>query len=341
MSREKIKILEMVQEGRLTPEEGLKLINALQDSESRESGRGGSSGAAGNRFDVPNIKLPKINLENLGEVAVEFQNSLVDTFRRTQRQYKRSKAARYTELKDFPVKVEVPDGIKRCNLTLDIRAGRVKVKGGDSGSPLIQGKVKNTPTEPVIISDVKGGKADVTLKHSIGRSGLKLNPDIAYVASLHNAAADAHFDLSSLDVKDLEIDNQAGNMVLQLGRREDRVEMDVRNNAGSITLHIPEDYALRLEATGSLSKLNLEKYGMELHDGVAESSDWDDNPRGVSIHLSQNVAAFLIEWKRRDGIDLRANGHRSEAEADLGVPVPDADDDDFEDEDEILADDDI
>ncbi|MEZ5338657.1 MAG: hypothetical protein R3F46_10355 [bacterium] len=341
MSREKIKILEMVQEGRLTPEEGLKLINALQDSESRESSRSGAAGSAGTRFDVPNIKLPKINLENLGEVAVEFQNSLVDTFRRTQRQYKRSKAARYTELRDFPVKVEIPDGIKRCNLTLDIRAGRVKVKGGESGSPLIQGKVKNTPTEPVILSDVKGGKADVTLKHSIGRSGLKLNPDVAYVASLHNAAADAHFDLSELDVKDLEIDNQAGNMVLLLGRREDRVEMDVRNNAGSITLHIPEDYALRLEATGSLSKLNLEKYGMELRDGVAESSDWDDNPRGVSIHLSQNVAAFLIEWKRRDGIDLRANGQRSEAEADLGVPVPDVDDEDFEDEDEILADDDI
>ena len=290
-------------------------------------------------------------MKDIGEVAVEFQNTLVDTFKRTQRQYKRSKASRYTELKDFPVKVEVPEAIKRCNLTLDIRAGRVKVKAGESGGPLIQGKVKRTPTEPVIISDVKGGKADVTLKHSIGRSGLKLNPDMAYVASLHNAAADAHFDLSELDIKDLEIDNQAGNMVVQLGSREDRVEMDVRNNAGSITLHIPEDYALRLEATGSLSKLNLEKYGLELVDGLAESSDWDDNPRGVSVHLSQNVAAFLIEWKRRDGIDLKANGHRTEAEADLG-PAADLDDlddeldelddlEDFEDEDEILADDDI
>ena len=38
---------------------------------------------------------------------------------------------------------------------------------------------------------------------------------MAYVASLHNAAADAHFDLSELDIKDLEIDNQAGNMVLK------------------------------------------------------------------------------------------------------------------------------
>lgn len=338
MSREKIKILEMVQEGRLTPEEGLRLIEALHDSDNRGS-RGSSSSGKG--FEIPDIKLPKIDLKGLGEVAVEFQNTMMDTIKRTQRQYKRSKASKYTELKDFPIKVEVPEGIKRCNLNLDIRAGKVKVKAGDSGGPLIQGKVKRTPTEPVIISDVKGGKADVTLKHSIGRSGLKLNPDLAYTASLHNAAADAHFDFSGLDVKDLDIDNQAGNMVINLGNREERVEMDVRNNAGSITLHIPEDYAMRMEATGSLSKLNLEKYGMELVDGVAQSSDWDDNPRGVHIHLSQNVAAFLVEWKRRDGIDLKANGHRKEATADIGVTVPEEDADDFSDDEEILADDDI
>ncbi len=340
MSREKIKILEMVQEGRLTPDEGLRLIEALLDADNRGSRSTASGGA---RIDMHELKLPKIDLKGLGEVAVEFQNTMMDTFKRTQRQYKRSKASKYAELKDFPIKIEVPDGIKRCNLNLDIRAGKVKLKAGESGGPLISGKVKRTPTEPVIISEVKGGKADVTLKHSIGRSGLKLNPDLAYTASLHNAAADAHFDLSALDVKDLDIDNQAGNMVVLLGRREERVEMDVRNNAGSVTLHIPEDYALRLEATGSLSKLNLEKYGLDLVDGLAESSDWDDNPRGVSVHLSQNVAAFMIEWKRRDGIDLKANGHRAEAEADLGVTVPvDEDIDDFSDEDEeLLADDDI
>jgi hypothetical protein len=341
MSREKIKILEMVQEGRLTPEEGLRLIEALQHTEQRSSSQSGRSGST--TFDFPDIKLPKIDLKGLGEVAVEFQNTMLDTFKRTQRQYKRSKAAKYAEFKDFPVKVEVPDGIRRCNLNLDIRAGKVKLKAGESGSPLISGRVKRTPTEPVIISEVKGGKADITLKHSIGRSGFKLSPDMAYVVSFHNAAADAHFDLNGLNIKDLEIDNQAGNMVLLLGNGEDRVDMDVRNNAGSITLHVPENFALRMHATGSLSKLNLEKYGMELHDGVAQSSDWDDNPRGVDIHLSQNVAAFLIEWKRRDGIDLKANGRRVEAEADMGVTVPDdlEDLDDDFDTDGLPVDDDI
>ena len=339
MSREKIKILEMVQEGRLTPEEGLRLIEALHETEQRGSSH--ASHAAGAKFDFPDIKLPKIDLKGLGEVAVEFQNTMMDTLKRTQRQYKRSKASKYAEFKDFPVKVEVPEGIRRCNLNLDIRAGKVKLKAGESGGPLLSGRVKRTPTEPVIISDVKGGKADVTLKHSIGRSGFKLNPDLTYVVSLHNAAADAHFDFSQLDVKDFGIDNQAGNMVLLLGTAEDRLEMDVRNNAGSITLHVPENFALRIKASGSLSKLNLEKYGMELHDGLAQSSDWDDNPRGVDIHLSQNVAAFLIEWKRRDGIDLQANGRRTEAAADLGVTVPDDELDDFDDDDELMADDDI
>ena len=338
MSREKMKVLEMVQEGRLSPEEGLRLIEALGEA-------GGNSGSGKNssdgiKFDIPDIKLPKIDLKGIGEVAVEFQNTMIDTFKKTQRQVKRSNASKYTELKDFPVKVELPKGIKRCSLNLDIRAGKVKVKAGETGSSLIAGKVKRTPTEPVILSDVKNGKVDLTLKHSIGRSAFKLNPDISYVANLNNAAADATFDLTGLSFNDVMIDNQAGNMTLILGKEEDRVELDVRNNAGSITVNVPENYALRIEATGSLSKLNLEKYGMELVDGMAESSDWDDNPRGVDIKLSQNVAAFLLNWKRKDGIEINPNGKRTKAEADISIE--DAEDDlDLLEDDELMADDDI
>ena len=41
-------------------------------------------------------------------------------------------------------------------------------------------------------------------------------------------------------------------------------------------------------------------------DDVMQSSDYGDNPKHVEVVLNQNVANFTLEWKRRDGVEVKA-----------------------------------
>lgn len=296
MSKESLKVLEMVAEGKISPEDGERLIRAL---ESKEAPR-----ARGFSVDIPEIKIPKIDMGHLGEVCVELKNTLVEGAKKASGQLKRGRAKRYFDFKDYPVSVDVPEGINRCKLNLEMRAGRLKLKGGDANGKVLAGKVKRVPDPPILISDVRDGHAEITLKHSLGRCNLRLSDAFTYNLNVDNAAADAGLDLAALKVEELELDNNAGNIVLALSDLVERVKVSIKNNAGNVRIRVPQDYALKVAASGSLSSSNLEKFGLELVDGVATSPDWNSNSRGVEITLRQNVAHFQLDWKRRSGASV-------------------------------------
>jgi hypothetical protein len=298
MSREKLKVLEMVAEGRITPEEGVRLIEALGEAD-RASHSGRRLHWPG---DIGDIRLPKIDLGQIGEVCVELKKSVVDTARKAHSHLKRSKAGKYLEFKDYPLSIERPTGVERCKLAFDVRAGKLKLKGEEIGDLLLVGKVKRAPEKPVIITDVRDNVSDVTLRHSLGRCLLRANPTIPYSIALSNAAADSRLQLEQLEVTELDIDNNAGGVMVALGEMAGQVGVNISNNAGSVQLKVPGSHAVRVTSTGSLSSTNLEKLGLEPVDGAASSLDWDDNPRRVDIILDQNVANFNLIWKRSDGV---------------------------------------
>lgn len=303
MSREKLKVLEMVAEGRITPEEGVRLIEALGEAD-RASHSGRKLHWPG---DISDIRLPRIDLGQLGEVYVELKKSVVDTARKAHSHLKGSKAGRYFEFKDYPLSIELPPGVERCKLAFDVRAGKLKLKGQDIGGLLLNGKVKRAPEKPVIITDVRGNVSDVTLRHSLGRCLLRASPAIPYAIMLSNAAADSRLNLEQLEVTELGIDNNAGGVVVALGELAGQVSVNISNNAGSVRLRAPESHAVRVTSTGSLSSTNLEKLGLETVDGAATSQDWDNNRRRVDIILDQNVANFNLIWKRSDGVWIEGN----------------------------------
>jgi len=233
MSRESLKVLEMVAEGKISPEDGERLIRALDNK--------GESRARGFSVDIPEIRIPKLDMGQLGEVCVELKNTIVEGAKMASGQLKRGRAKRYFDFKDYPVSVDVPEGINRCKLNLEMRAGRLKLKGGDANGKVIVGKVKRVPDPPVLISDVRDGHAEITLKHSLGRCNLRLSDAFSYNINVDNAAADAGLDLSSLKVENLELDNNAGNIVMSLSELVERVKVNVKNNAGNVRIRVPKD----------------------------------------------------------------------------------------------------
>jgi len=297
MSREKIKVLEMVAEGKISPEEGVRLIEALGEAD-----RAGRSGGRQFGFDVGDLRLPKVDLGNLGEVYVELKKSVAEGARKAQNTLKRSRAGKFFEFRDYPLAVERPEGVNRTKLRLDIRAGKLKLKGQDLDNKLIVGKVKRAPEEPVVISEVRDGEDEITLRHSLGRCLLRAATSLPHNIHLDNSAADSRLMMENLAVTELTIENNAGNVNAVLGEKVDELEVACNNNAGNVRLKVPGTHAVKIKPSGTLSTDNLEGLGLLVVDGAATSADWEDNDRRVTIVLHQNVASFKLDWKRRDGI---------------------------------------
>jgi hypothetical protein len=300
MSREKIKVLEMVAEGKISPEEGVRLIEALGEAD--RAGRTG--GSRGFPLDMSELRMPRIDLGHLGQVYVELKKSVTEGARRAQNQFRRSRAGKFFEFKDYPLEVERPSDVDRCKLRLDIRAGKLKLKGQELEGRLLMGKVKRAPEAPTVITEVHDGETDITLRHSLGRCLLRTSTEFPYRIHLDNSAADSRLQLENVAVPELDIENNAGSVAAALGELVDKVTISVSNNAGNVRLKVPGTHALKITPSGTLSTDNLDKHGLEVVDGVAVSQDWDSNPKGITIALSQNVANFKLDWKRRDGVRM-------------------------------------
>lgn len=304
MSQEELKVLEMVAEGKISPEEGVRLLEALSEREPGPRARHGRG------IEFPDVRLPRIDLGQLGEVCVELKNTVVEGAKKAHGHFKRSRAGRYFELKDYPLSVAKSEGIERCKLNLSMRAGKLRLKGGPLEGMLLVGKARLVPEEPVIHTEVREKQIEVTLRHSMGRCEATASDDLVYRVNVDNAAADSRMALEELKVEELVVDNNAGSMRISLGEKVSHVEIDLRNNAGSLRLQVPGTHAVRVTPTGSLSSHNLDKYGLEVVDGAASSNDWEANNKRVDILLSQNVAHFRLDWQRSDGVRVGAEDEK-------------------------------
>jgi hypothetical protein len=297
MKEERLKVLEMVAQGKIAPEDGVRLLEALGESR------------RGLGCEMPQMNMPKIDLGHLGQLVVELKDAAVEGARKAHGQFRRSRAGRMLEFQDFPVSVDVPQGVQRCKVGLETRAGKLRLRGGESEGKLLLGKIKHAPEEPEVVLEVRDGVAELYVKHGMGRGSLRLNADLSYAVKVDSAAADTELELEELLVDDVEIDNNAGQVTLRLGGRADHIGVAVKNNAGNVTLKAPDTHALKITPSGALSSNNLAKYGLTLIDEVMQSSDYAENPKRVDIVLSQNVANFTLEWKRRDGVEVKVEPH--------------------------------
>jgi hypothetical protein len=311
MSEERLKVLEMVANGNISAEEGVRLLEALGASEKRSNGHYGHSaaaqsapgGAPGQRGKVnielplPSLKIPKINMGNLGDICVELKNSVVDAANKGYSKLKTTKAGKYLELHDYELDGPDATGVTRCNLKLEAQAASLRIKAGESADPLMRIKARKVQEQPVLITTFQDGQVEALLKHGLGRCSVDLSPVPHYGLNIQCAASEANFDLSGLLVDELNLENNAGSVGIELGGGVESVRLKLRSNAGDVRVKVPADYAVKVICIENLSANNFERNGLNLEESVAQSEDWDSNPRRVQINLEQNVASFNLKWR--------------------------------------------
>lgn len=314
MSEERLKVLEMVSNGVISAEEGVRLLEALGAAERRGPAQGSAQPGPGQgmhnsqahrgkinvELPLPSLKIPRINLGGLGDMYVELKHNLGEVARTGYSKLKTTKAGKYLELHDYEVEGPGAEGVEHCNLKMELQAASLKLKAGEAATPLISVKARKVQEQPVLITTFQDGQAEAALRHGLGRCGIELNPQPSYSLVLHSAASDGSLDLSALRIEDLLLENNAGSMRVQLGSGCERVLVRVRNNAGDVQLKLPAEFALRIVGRENLSANNFEKYGLKLEEDGAASEDWDSNPLQIELQLEQNVANFSLGWRKSE-----------------------------------------
>jgi hypothetical protein len=292
MGMEQQKVLEMVASGKITPEEGVRLLNALTMTTVPKKKP---------LVDLPQISVPRIDLGNLSDVGVELKNTVVTGALSAKKKLHDSKAGKYLEVKQFDVSGPEVSGVTKAKLNLECSAGKLTLIAGETGGKLVSGKIVRVNQEPTVSSEVASGEAKYSLAHSLGKAALVASSVPEYDLRLQNSASESRLDLSDLKVNTLDIENNAGSIVARIGASQWLLHVNVQNNAGSVRLAVPTSHALRVVGTGSLSSSNLETYGLKPAAGGHQSSDWDTNEKRCEIVLVQNVASFELVWRKQKG----------------------------------------
>jgi hypothetical protein len=295
MGQEQQKVLEMVASGKITPEEGVRLLNALTSATQPKKKP---------LVDLPQINVPRIDLGNLGDVGVELKNTVVGGAIIAKKRLEASKAGKYFEVKQFEVNGPELAGITKAKLSLDCSAGKLTLISGDTGGRLITGKIVRVNDEPKVKSEVVDGNAKFLLHHSLGKAALVASREPEYELRVDNNASDTRLDLNDMKVNNLDIENNAGSIVARLGGNQWLLHVNVQNNAGSVRLAVPTSHAIRVVGSASLSSSNVEQFGLKQVNGGSQSSDWDTNEKRCELVLVQNVASFELVWRKQkvDGV---------------------------------------
>src|SRR5205823_115707 len=117
--------------GKVSPEDGVRLLNALTAN---------SPGRKRPLLDLPQINVPKIDLGPLGDLAVELKNTVVSTAKEAGVRLHGSKAGAYLEPKKYDFAGPSAEGVKQCEVRLEVSAGKLKLAAGDADSALFSGK---------------------------------------------------------------------------------------------------------------------------------------------------------------------------------------------------------
>jgi hypothetical protein len=134
-----------------------------------------------------------------------------------------------------------------------------------------------------------------------GRSGsprmeLNLSPDVLItLLNLQTGATEAHLDLSSLRVSNIEMSVGAATTSIRLPEKAGLTTMHVSGGASTITLDIPQGVAARIQHQGGLSTLNVDQNRFPaVGEGQYRSADYDTAPNKVDITLETGVTTIQV-----------------------------------------------
>jgi hypothetical protein len=131
---------------------------------------------------------------------------------------------------------------------------------------------------------------------SEARMDLNLSPKVPITAlNVQTGATDAHLDLSTLQVSNLEINVGAASTWVRLPEAAKTTNAHIAGGAATITLEIPPGVGAQIRHRGGLSTVNVDQTRFpSVGDGLYRSADYLTAPNNVDVSIETGVTSIQV-----------------------------------------------
>jgi hypothetical protein len=128
------------------------------------------------------------------------------------------------------------------------------------------------------------------------RMDLSLAPEVPITSLIvQTGATEAHLDLSSLRVSNIDMSLGAATATIRLPENAGLTTVHISGGASTIFLEVPQGVAARIQHRGGLSTLNVDRGRFPLvSDGVYRSADYDTASNKVDVNLETGVTTIQV-----------------------------------------------
>lgn len=184
---------------------------------------------------------------------------------------------------------------------LDVRqhAGKFLLTA-NSGTEIAKLELRSA-ARPLVSHDVSGDSLEISVAEKarrlfVGNGSdwkLYLQKNLPVELTLRSGAADALFDLTDLLAKRLNIEAGAGDLTIRLGRVDGII--NIKGGVGNITVYVPENTGIRLQAEGALISIESEDGKMTgIGERRYESSDLAAKDEIIELNVEAAVCSIKL-----------------------------------------------
>ena len=181
-----------------------------------------------------------------------------------------------------------------ARLELKMGAGELRVSGGSAKLAEADFDYNVAAWKPLFTSHSSGLRADIKVEQPGGATsfgdveykwGLRLNDQVPWDIITHLGAGEAHLDLGTVALRNVEVHMGVGQLSLDLrGTPKHSFDVEIHGGVGEAQIYLPKHASISATAHGGIGEIAVE--GLERHGDRWVSAESERSP--VSIHLTAN-----------------------------------------------------
>ncbi len=195
-------------------------------------------------------------------------------------------------------------GAKKARIKINHGAGSLNIRTGASSDNLVEGdfgggldasehfngEIKEVVIKPRLEGMVVPWGPDQALNWNFS-----LAPNIPLELNLETGANEAYADLTGLQVEKLKLSTGASSTHIILPAAAGYTQVRVESGVTSVHLTIPSQVAGRIQYSGGLSSIQIDKLRFIQNGNTYESADYTTAANKVDISIDTGIASIIID----------------------------------------------
>ena len=181
-----------------------------------------------------------------------------------------------------------------ARLELKMGAGELRMSGGSAKLAEADFDYNVAGWKPLFTSHISGLRADIKVEQPGGATsfgdieykwGMRLNDQVPWDIVTHLGAGEAHLDLGTVALRNVEVHMGVGQLNLDLrGTPKRSFDVEVNGGVGEAQIYLPKHASISATAHGGIGEIDVQ--GLEKRGDRWVSPEAERSP--VNIHLTAN-----------------------------------------------------